>query len=693
MKKFFTALVAVCLLTNITTPIPTLTAANNPQNAAVSLTQRYATMTSSDSYNPPHHTNDGNMLGALWRAVSPGRNVWLQADFNAPKNFNFIRIYQHGNRMRDYRLEYHDGTGWTTLHSAWAPPAAISTYFFNTTITAQTVRLSVAQSLGHNQVENPVTLVQFDIRYIPGGTPLVFPYSTPPGSGTPSNPWLLSDPTHLEWVNRNPEGHFRLMNNITAPDNFRIGAIFNGTFYGQGNTVNVNIRDLLMPLQFDAGLFAHIGPNGIIENLNVAGHVSGSHTVGGLAGMNDGIIRNASFEGTVSGTGNVVGGLVGRNLGRIEGNSRTNGNVSGNNNVGGLVGLNMAGNTIIIDSYSAAGVSGNNNIGGLVGAQAIGDVQTLNSRASGTVTGNNNVGHGVGFSNSGTIRWPVTFDLNGGEYNGSTANIIQEITHTTNATPPTPTREGNIFNGWNPANGYQNIINGLTLTAQWLPTAPPPPEPPLAPPPPEPPPEPPADTPAYQPPPPTITPPPPTMPTPPTYHPTEYEPPQSALAPPRPRTPIRRRTPPNTPQELPLPPQPAPPIIYEAPNLQTVIRLVINNLVYTVNNIPRISDVAPFIDPNHGRIMVPLRIIAEALGANVDWNENTREVIITKNNKTTILAVDTPLPDGMGTPIILNGRTLVPVRYVSEILGAVVEWDDTESAVYIHKTLYTQPNL
>jgi prenyltransferase beta subunit len=65
-----------------------------------------------------------------------------------------------------------------------------------------------------------------------------------------------------------------------------------------------------------------------------------------------------------------------------------------------------------------------------------------------------------------------------------------------------------------------------------------------------------------------------------------------------------------------------------------------------------------------GSTMVPLRFIAESLGANTKWNQKTQKVEITKGNNTITL---TP-------PLIEGGRTFVPVRYISESLGAKVTW-------------------
>jgi hypothetical protein len=98
-----------------------------------------------------------------------------------------------------------------------------------------------------------------------------------------------------------------------------------------------------------------------------------------------------------------------------------------------------------------------------------------------------------------------------------------------------------------------------------------------------------------------------------------------------------------------------------------------------------VGDIAPFIDIETERTMVPLRAVAEGLGADVDWNNTTRTVYISQGGEVVSLTIDTPLPGGMGIAVIENGRTFVPVRYVSEILGAYVRWDAVNRAVYIYR--------
>jgi len=139
----------------------------------------------------------------------------------------------------------------------------------------------------------------------------------------------------------------------------------------------------------------------------------------------------------------------------------------------------------------------------------------------------------------------------------------------------------------------------------------------------------------------------------------------------------------TSPAQPPTNPQPAltpTPTVTPAPSL--VIRLAIGDNVYTENGLSYTSDVAPYISDD-GRTMVPIRLVAEALGAQVDWDAATRTAIISENGTTLRIVVDQPLPDNMGTAVIRGSRTFVPIRYISESLGATVNWDPDTMTVEI----------
>lgn len=91
--------------------------------------------------------------------------------------------------------------------------------------------------------------------------------------------------------------------------------------------------------------------------------------------------------------------------------------------------------------------------------------------------------------------------------------------------------------------------------------------------------------------------------------------------------------------------------------------------------------VAPFVED--GTTFVPVRFVAEALGAKVDYNGATREVTISNGSDTLVLTIDslTAKKNGEATelvkaPRIVEGRTLLPLRNVAELLGKEVFWDN-----------------
>lgn len=116
--------------------------------------------------------------------------------------------------------------------------------------------------------------------------------------------------------------------------------IFCGTFKGNGHTIS-GLR--IANDGSDQGLFRYLTATALVEELHVSGDVApgGSRAgVGGIAGRNEGTVRDCSFDGTVSG-GDSVGGLVGVNAvtGIIDGCSAS-GVIHGNHFVGGIAGEN-----------------------------------------------------------------------------------------------------------------------------------------------------------------------------------------------------------------------------------------------------------------------------------------------------------------------------------------------------------------
>lgn len=94
-----------------------------------------------------------------------------------------------------------------------------------------------------------------------------------------------------------------------------------------------------------------------------------------------------------------------------------------------------------------------------------------------------------------------------------------------------------------------------------------------------------------------------------------------------------------------------------------------------------INDVAPVI--RNDRTLVPIRVITEALGGQVAWNEAAKEVTLTVNGKEIKMTIGKVLEKYGVAPVIIGGRTFVPVRFVADELGAVTTWDDATKTVTI----------
>ena len=100
-------------------------------------------------------------------------------------------------------------------------------------------------------------------------------------------------------------------------------------------------------------------------------------------------------------------------------------------------------------------------------------------------------------------------------------------------------------------------------------------------------------------------------------------------------------------------------------------------------------DAQPFIDEN-GRTQVPVRFVSEALGAKVDWDGNAKKVTVALNSRTVVLTIGkrgyeiNSQSYQMDTVALLQeSRTFVPIRFVSEALGASVVWNQAAKSVYI----------
>lgn len=101
-------------------------------------------------------------------------------------------------------------------------------------------------------------------------------------------------------------------------------------------------------------------------------------------------------------------------------------------------------------------------------------------------------------------------------------------------------------------------------------------------------------------------------------------------------------------------------------------------------------DTSPVLE--NGRTLVPIRLIAETLNAQVAYDSKKRTVEITKGYQTVFLTIgsseafiDTRAVQLDVPPRIVNGRTMVPLRFVSESFDVEVEWNNITKSVFIYK--------
>ncbi len=125
-----------------------------------------------------------------------------------------------------------------------------------------------------------------------------------------------------------------------------------------------------------------------------------------------------------------------------------------------------------------------------------------------------------------------------------------------------------------------------------------------------------------------------------------------------------------------------------------VMRFYIDKNQYYVNDQEKTMDTAPIIYEE--RTLLPIRYVAENLGATVSWDAESRKVTITLNDQTIELwigqniarvnGVSIPIdPDNPAvTPIIQDpGRAMLPLRFISETLGCQVDWNPDKQEVKV----------
>lgn len=125
-----------------------------------------------------------------------------------------------------------------------------------------------------------------------------------------------------------------------------------------------------------------------------------------------------------------------------------------------------------------------------------------------------------------------------------------------------------------------------------------------------------------------------------------------------------------------------------------VIKLEIDNPIMTVNGVEKEIDsensTAPLIVD--GRTLVPIRAVIESLGGSVLWDDVTKTTTLEMNKNIVTLTIDSTVAyknESEHTldvpPRIINGRTMLPIRFVAESFGLNVDWNHFTRTVTISK--------
>lgn len=144
-------------------------------------------------------------------------------------------------------------------------------------------------------------------------------------------------------------------------------------------------------------------------------------------------------------------------------------------------------------------------------------------------------------------------------------------------------------------------------------------------------------------------------------------------------------------------------VLYEpAQKPRTTVVLTVGSPAMTFNGVTIAVDVNPLVVPvvKSGRTLVPVRGLMQVLGGDVAWNAASREVTIRLGGHTLVLTIGKPsavldggvVPidagDSTVVPLIINGRTMLPVRFVVESVGGSVTWNAARRTVTV---VYPKP--
>ena len=117
-----------------------------------------------------------------------------------------------------------------------------------------------------------------------------------------------------------------------------------------------------------------------------------------------------------------------------------------------------------------------------------------------------------------------------------------------------------------------------------------------------------------------------------------------------------------------------------------LVVLTVGQKTMQVNGMPVAVDAAPFI--KDGRTLLPIRVLIETLGGTVQWNAQTKTATVALGSRTVALTVGSAKALVNGSPVtldvapmIVKGRTFLPLRAVAENLGLDLAWDAASQTI------------
>jgi len=129
-----------------------------------------------------------------------------------------------------------------------------------------------------------------------------------------------------------------------------------------------------------------------------------------------------------------------------------------------------------------------------------------------------------------------------------------------------------------------------------------------------------------------------------------------------------------------------------------ILTMQIDNEIMTVNGVQKEIDMGRGTTPVivNSRTLVPIRAVIEAMGGEILWEQDTRKITVELSDKTIDLTIGSNISyvnneqkELDTAPEVINGRTMLPIRFISENLGYNVDWNEDEQIVTISMSANT----